>query len=117
MRCSYPQVTANRSSVKPYRKSLGLIGPPQPTAVQEHPLGDGALEHLEKWGYLGEGDSFGELVLRDETLRRLEEAICLDHCDNVGFPPNRDARTELPAAPVPGTPDREHPLWDRELDG
>jgi hypothetical protein len=116
MRRCAPMLKVQHSPVKPFRRILGLIDRHQPTADQENPLRDGTLEHLERWGHHGDGDSFGELVLRDETLRRLEEAICLDHGDHVGFPPNRDARTELPAGPVPGTPDRKR-LWDRELDG
>jgi hypothetical protein len=107
-------MTANSKS---YRKNLGLLGPPQPTADLERPLGDDALERLEEWGYRDGGDSFGELALRDEALRRLEEAICVDHGDDVACPPNLEARTEAPAAPVPRAPDRKHPLWDREMDG
>ena len=118
MRPSHRLLKVRRSPVKPHRKSLGPLGPPQPTADREHPLGDEVLEHLEEWGYRDGGESFGQPALRrDEALRRLEEAICLDHGDDVACPPNREARTELPAAPVPRAPDREHPLWDKELDG
>ena len=117
MRPSHPLPEVQRSSVKANRKNLGLLGPPQPTADPEHPLEDEVLEHLEEWGYRDAGDSFGEVALRGEELRRLEEAICVDHGDDVPCPPNREARTEVPAAPVPRAPDREHPLWDREMDG
>ena len=116
MRCSHPVLKVQRSAVQPNRKK-GLIGPPQPTAVPEHPLREEVLEHLEEWGYRDRGDSFGELALRDGALRRLEEAIYLEHGDGVAYRANRVDRTELPAAHVSSASDREHPLWDRELDG
>jgi hypothetical protein len=117
MRPSHRLPKVQRSPVKPYRKDLGLLGSPQPAADLEHPLGDEALERLEAWGYRDGDDSFGELALRDEALRRLEEVICIGHGDDVTRPPNWEAWTEMPAAPVPRAPDREHPLWDRQMDG
>jgi hypothetical protein len=109
-----------RWAVKPYRGDLGTPAPPLPSPHPDRPLGDEVLKHLkhlEEWGYGERGDSFGDLTLRDEVLRQLEEAICLDRGHDLARPTNREPSREPPAAQVPRAPDREHPLWDRDLDG
>ena len=116
MRPPHSRLTV-RSPVKPYRKDWGLSAPPSPTSDPDRPLGDEVLEHLEEWGYRDAGDSFGDLTLPDEMLRRFEEATSLDEGDHVECTTNRERPIERPAAPVPTALDREHPLWDRELDG
>ena len=101
----------------PYRKDWVLPALPSPTPDPDRPLGDEVLERLEEWGYRDGGDSFGDLTLPDEVLRRFEEATSFDEAEDIAFTTNQEPRIERPAAPVPRAPDREHPLWDRELDG
>ncbi len=103
--------------MKPYRGDLGTPAPPLPSPDPDRPLADDVLERLEEWGYREGGDSFGDLTLRDEVLRRHEETIGLDQGDVIAPPANRESSREPPAARVPRAPDLEHPLQDRDLDG
>ncbi len=105
------------ASVKPNRQDPGPLGSLPPTPDLGHPLGEEALKRLEEWGYREGGDSFGDLTLPDEVLRRLEEATCLDQGDEATRSSDREPGTRPPPAPSQRSSDREHPLWDRDLDG
>lgn len=107
------QHTVQWPSVKPYRQNAGPPRVPPPTSDAVLPLEDEMLERLEEWGFRDGGDSFGDLALRAEVLQRLEKEICLDNSDHDARPTSREPGT----GPPQSTSDREHPLWDRDLDG
>jgi hypothetical protein len=106
-----------RCSVKQYRKDFGQLGTPQPTSDVVYPLGDQVLKDLEEWFYRDQGDDFGDLTLGDQMLKHLEEWSCGDQGDYFGDLNGSEARTAPTMTPLPLPSDREHPLWDRELDG
>jgi hypothetical protein len=133
---------APRTSVKPYSKHLRRAGPHPPPPDPEHLLGSevlkhleewghqdtgdafeelslrsGVLEHLEEWGHQDTGDAFEELSLRSGVLEHLEEWADADAGDILARPSDSETWRELPQPPARRTPAREHPLWDRDLDG
>jgi hypothetical protein len=104
-------------SVQPYPRNRGLSGPPRPSSDPGHPLRSEILDHLEEWAFQDNGDAFGELTLGPDVLKHLEDGIGFGEDDAFAQPIELVSGTDVSTTPIATAPDREHPLWDRELDG
>jgi hypothetical protein len=91
----------------------------RPASVRdaEDPLNGALLEQLEESFDAANLDHSGGLTLRDHILKDLEEWEPEDLLTPPEAPIPPEPGTEARTSPLIPPADREHPLWDKELDG